>query len=355
MSSPFCTQTLLKIPILQFSGPPDWKDLTDPWTEPSPTLFLLQAMLGQACRASGGDAQGCVKINTLGLLISKCKLISGIINNCLFKLNKLQRTFWSWKSLGRKENECRSDITFKSQKMKGGSKENLIWLWIYEISCSREKMEEDILFCSIPTPTPPTNVTVSILLGLFIENVTLFQNWCLMAACPLAQSLGCGPGSLLKEGSTVPLDLKTKDLHAAVRRETTDDSWEARASSCGPPHKGWGTHTHLSLLQGGLSPETWTQERMSTSKRWAKWHQKHVYKLGQSGKGHFACLIGATEDLLYVCKSQWSSPWFFAPSNVCLICLKTKCVFPEYKAGLMCIAKERKQGLSLGTHGSPSP
>ena len=155
MSSPFYTQTLLKIPILQFSGPPDWKDLTDPWTEPSHTLFLLQAMLGQVCRASGGDAQGCVKINTSGLLISKCKLISGIINNCLFKLNKLQRTFWSWKSLGRKENECRSDITFKSQKKKGGSKENLIWLCIYEISCSREKMEEDIVFCSIPPPVLP--------------------------------------------------------------------------------------------------------------------------------------------------------------------------------------------------------
>lgn len=45
-----------------------------------------------------------------------------------------------------------------------------------------------------------------------------------MAACPLAQSLGCGPGSLLKEGSTVPLDLKTKGLHAAVRRGTMDDS-----------------------------------------------------------------------------------------------------------------------------------
>ena len=28
-------------------------DLTDPWTEPSPALFLFQAMLGQACRASG--------------------------------------------------------------------------------------------------------------------------------------------------------------------------------------------------------------------------------------------------------------------------------------------------------------
>ena len=61
-----------------------------------------------------------------------------------------------------------------------------------------------------------------------------------MATCPLAQplgSLGCGPGSLLQEGSTVPLDLKTKGLCAAVRRETMDDSWEARASSCGPPHR----------------------------------------------------------------------------------------------------------------------
>lgn len=45
-----------------------------------------------------------------------------------------------------------------------------------------------------------------------------------MATCPLAQSLECGPGSLLKKGSTVPLDLKTKGLHAAVRRETMDDS-----------------------------------------------------------------------------------------------------------------------------------
>lgn len=58
-----------------------------------------------------------------------------------------------------------------------------------------------------------------------------------MATSPLAQSLECGPGSLLKKGSTVPLDLKTKGLHAAVRRETMDDSWEARASSCGPPYK----------------------------------------------------------------------------------------------------------------------
>ena len=48
-----------------------------------------------------------------------------------------------------------------------------------------------------------------------------------MATCPLAQSLGslgCGPSSLLQEGSTVPLDLKTKGLRAAVRRETMDDS-----------------------------------------------------------------------------------------------------------------------------------
>ena len=127
-------------------------DLTDPWTEPSPALFLFQAMLGQACRASGGDAQGCVKFSTSGLLISKCKLISGIINNCPFKLNKLQRTFWSWKSLGRKENECRSEIIFKSWKKKGGSKESFIWLCIYEISCSRGKMEEDIVFYSIPPP-----------------------------------------------------------------------------------------------------------------------------------------------------------------------------------------------------------
>lgn len=70
-----------------------------------------------------------------------------------------------------------------------------------------------------------------------------------MATCPLAQSLGslgCGPGSLLKESSTVPLDLKTKGLHAAVKRETRDDSWEARASSCGPPH-GTGVLIPISL------------------------------------------------------------------------------------------------------------